>query len=196
MKLTIATKNVHKADEFRLLFDRSDLDISVLPEGIPDAVEDGATFLENAVKKAVFYSSHVDGLVLSDDSGLVVPMLNGEPGIHSARYAGVHGDDQANNEKLISRLHGQGVTSAPGYFACALVVASRGEPLVQVEGRVPGTVYDEPKGANGFGYDPLFTPADYRLRYAEMSSQEKSLLSHRAMAVRMLVQREKEWLSR
>ncbi|WAH38939.1 RdgB/HAM1 family non-canonical purine NTP pyrophosphatase [Alicyclobacillus dauci] len=186
MKLIVATHNRHKVDEFRELMDQLDLDVDMLPNGLPDAPEDGDTFLENAEQKAVFYSRYVDDIVVSDDSGLQVPLLDGEPGIYSARYAGVHGDDAANNAKLIGRLHEKGVRFAPARFVCALSVCRTGKVLCSVEGHVDGTVYDIPKGANGFGYDPLFEPTGQPLRFAEMASHEKAQYSHRAAAVRLL----------
>ncbi|WP_067617490.1 RdgB/HAM1 family non-canonical purine NTP pyrophosphatase [Alicyclobacillus acidiphilus] len=195
MKLFVATKNQHKVDELKLLLHEPTIELVRLPDGLPDAVEDGVTFEENAMKKAVFYSQLVSGKVLSDDSGLVVPMLNGEPGVLSARYAGKHGDDEANNERLIERLREVGVVEVPAYFACALAIAQAGQVLVTVEARVSGTVYTERRGTHGFGYDPLFTPYGHKHRYAEMSPEEKSLFSHRAMAVRMLRDRKSQWMS-
>lgn len=195
MKLFVATKNEHKVDELRQLLNEPRVELLPLPDDLPEAVEDGDTFEENAMKKSIFYSTLVSEKVLSDDSGLVVPMLAGEPGVLSARYAGKHGDDAANNARLLSRMAEVGVIDVPAYFACALAIAENGKVLVTVEAHVAGIVYNEAKGHHGFGYDPLFTPFGHKLRFAEMTSEEKALFSHRAMAVRMLRDRESLWMN-
>ncbi|EPZ49023.1 hypothetical protein N007_04055 [Alicyclobacillus acidoterrestris ATCC 49025] len=194
MKLVIATHNAHKVSEFQALLAIPGLEVEPLPPGLPDAPETGATFLENAQMKAQFYAEYVSDLVLSDDSGLEVPLLGGEPGIYSARYAGAHGDDVANNQKVIARLHEQGVTQADAAFVCALAVCRNGQLLASVEGRVNGRVFDDVRGQSGFGYDPLFQPEGASRRFGEMSTSEKAQYSHRALAVQLLRQRQKEWL--
>ncbi|MFB5191077.1 RdgB/HAM1 family non-canonical purine NTP pyrophosphatase [Alicyclobacillus fastidiosus] len=194
MKLVIATHNAHKVEEFRGLLQLPGLDVAMLPQGVPDAPETGMTFVENANMKARFYADYVDDWVLSDDSGLEVPLLGGEPGIYSARYAGVHGDDAANNAKLIARLHEHGQTEAEASFVCALAVYHKGTMLASVEGRVAGTIYDRALGQAGFGYDPLFQPSSAALRFAEMTPEQKAEHSHRAAALRLLAPLLKEWL--
>ncbi|GMA60547.1 non-canonical purine NTP pyrophosphatase [Alicyclobacillus fastidiosus] len=144
--------------------------------------------------KARFYAEYVGDWVLSDDSGLEVPLLGGEPGIYSARYAGVHGDDAANNAKLIARLHECGQTQASASFVCALAVYHKGNRLASVEGRVAGTIFDHALGHAGFGYDPLFQPSGSTLRFAEMTQAQKAEHSHRAAALRQLAPRLQEWL--
>lgn len=195
LRVVVATHNTHKVDEFRGLLQLPNADFMPLDSGLPVAPETGTTFIENAEQKARFYATLMDNYVIADDSGLRVPLLNGEPGVLSARYAGEHGNDAANNEKLIRRLHEHGVTSAPAEFVCAMSVARHGQILGTVEGVVPGRVFDVPKGTNGFGYDPLFAPSPHPLRFAEMSMEEKSNLSHRAIAVEKLLRKSKEIFS-
>ncbi|GMA55934.1 non-canonical purine NTP pyrophosphatase [Alicyclobacillus sacchari] len=185
MKLFIATKNAHKVEEFRLLLAGVPVDLLPLPVQLPEAPETSTTFLDIAREKALFYARELDAVVLADDSGLVVPKLHGEPGIYSARYSGKHGDDEANNEKLIARLHENGLSCAEAYFTCAVAIANVDGIIGAVEGRVTGTVYDFARGARGFGYDPLFAPVGEVRRFAEMSMEEKAAYSHRAKAVEL-----------
>ncbi|SIS64195.1 RdgB/HAM1 family non-canonical purine NTP pyrophosphatase [Alicyclobacillus vulcanalis] len=188
MRLVLATQNPNKVREFSELLE-SRVDLVALPPGLPKAPETGDTFLDNARQKAMFYAAHVGGFVVADDSGLVVPALDGEPGVFSARYAGEGADDRANNEKLIRALRAKGLRRAEARFVCALVVASERESVIEVEAWVDGHVHDEPRGENGFGYDPLFSPEGEARRFAEMSAEEKHRFSHRARAARMLLAR-------
>ncbi|MFD1674959.1 RdgB/HAM1 family non-canonical purine NTP pyrophosphatase [Alicyclobacillus fodiniaquatilis] len=187
-KVVIATHNRHKAEEFRHLLQVPDLDLDFLPDEIAESPETGVTFVANAEQKALFYSKLLPDLVLADDSGVRVPLLNGEPGVYSARYAGRHGDDKANNDKLIARLHECGVKSAVAEFVCALSLCCRGEVLLTVEGVVQGTIKDTVHGQAGFGYDPLFVPEGSTLTFGEMTPAEKAAYSHRARAVHRLVE--------
>ncbi|WP_206831060.1 RdgB/HAM1 family non-canonical purine NTP pyrophosphatase [Alicyclobacillus fructus] len=188
MRIVMATQNANKVREFAQLLG-SRVDLVLLPSDLPKAPETGETFLDNARQKALFYARYVEDPVLADDSGLVVPALGGEPGVHSARYAGEGADDRANNDKLIRALRAKGLRAADAWFACALVVAHKDQVLVEVEARVDGMVHDAPRGDRGFGYDPLFSPHGEARRFAEMSSEEKHRFSHRARAVRELVER-------
>jgi len=184
----VASKNDHKVSEFQRLLGPLKMEIRPLPSDVPEAPEDGLTFLENARQKAVFYSRHVGGLVLADDSGLTIPALNGEPGVYSARYAGVHGDDERNNKKLLERMSGLTGSLRAGDFVCALVLYchSNGFELTS-EGRLSGIIAEEPCGSNGFGYDPLFYLPEFRKTVAELSMAEKNQVSHRSNAVKQLI---------
>ncbi|MDI9259842.1 RdgB/HAM1 family non-canonical purine NTP pyrophosphatase [Alicyclobacillus sendaiensis] len=188
MRIVMATQNPHKVREFAEIFGGR-VELAPLPSGLPKAPETGETFLENARQKALFYAAHVEDPVLADDSGLVVPVLGGEPGVRSARYAGEGADDRANIDKLIRALRSKGVREAEAWFACALVVARKDRVIMEVEARVDGLVHDEPRGDGGFGYDPLFSPRGESRRFAEMSAEEKHRFSHRARAVRELLAR-------
>lgn len=153
----------------------------------PEVEETGRTFAENARLKALAVSSVVPGLVLADDSGLCVETLSGYPGVLSARYAGEHGDDAANNRKLLNELRAlPGQAPHRACFVCALCLAEGGRELACLEGTVEGRITLTPQGANGFGYDPLFVPEGCSRTFAEMAEEEKNDLSHRARALRQL----------
>ncbi|WP_041695265.1 RdgB/HAM1 family non-canonical purine NTP pyrophosphatase [Alicyclobacillus acidocaldarius] len=188
MRIVMATQNRNKVREFAEILGGR-VELVPLPSGLPKAPETGETFLENARQKALFYAAYVEDPVLADDSGLVVPALGGEPGVHSARYAGEGADDGANNDKLVHALRSRGLRQAEAWFACALVLARKDRVMLEVESRVDGFVYDEPRGEHGFGYDPLFSPQGALRRFAEMSAAEKHQFSHRARAVRELLAR-------
>lgn len=187
MQLVVATHNQHKVEEFRERLLVYHVDALELPDGLPEAPETGTTFSENALQKALFYSNYTDDAVLSDDSGLVVHVLGGEPGVYSARYAGVHGDDALNNAKLISKLKDQGLSQADASFVCAIAMCRQGQVICSVEGKVDGTVHTDRRGTRGFGYDPLFSPANKNQRFAQMSIAEKAEYSHRSAAITALI---------
>ena len=180
--LLVATGNSHKTGEIRTILG-SGYDVSDLKShpDLPEVEETGTTFLENATLKAVEISKQVDGLVLSDDSGLEVDALNGEPGVYSARYAGEPGNDAANNAKLLQALGDEERRSAR--FRCVMVLAQDGEVLASFEGAVEGRVINELHGDGGFGYDPLFVPEGYEQTFAELGENIKNQLSHRARAM-------------
>lgn len=161
-------------------------DLSVVP-GAPEIEETGATFAANAALKAVGISRVVSGLVLADDSGLEVDALGGAPGVHSARYAGVHGDDAANNAQLGRALAGRAEEERRGRFRCVMVLAREGEVLAEFEGAVEGHLIEAPRGEAGFGYDPLFVPEGFAQTFAELGAEVKNRLSHRARALEGLV---------
>ncbi len=202
-RLIVATGNSHKTDEIRAIlgaeYDISDL--GCYPE-LPEVEETGTTFRENAALKATEISSQVEGLVLSDDSGLEVDALGGEPGVYSARYArmgdeqdlgrfyidntsGRAGDDAANNTKLLWKLGDQ--QNRKARFRCVMVLAQAGETLASFDGAVEGQILNKHHGEGGFGYDPLFVPDGYDKTFAELSSQIKNQLSHRAKAMEKVV---------
>ncbi len=191
-ELIIATRNVHKAQEIAAILSgwriRTLADFSDLPE----VEETGRSFAENAALKAQQISARVNGLTLADDSGLCVDVLSGAPGVLSARYAGEHGDDAANNRKLLSEL-GALSAHAPfrAHFACAMCLAENGQTLANFLGALPGRITLSPRGTNGFGYDPLFVPDGFSCTLAELPEERKNAISHRAMALKQL----SEWLS-
>ncbi|MGB0774227.1 MAG: RdgB/HAM1 family non-canonical purine NTP pyrophosphatase [Akkermansiaceae bacterium] len=187
--LLVATGNSHKTDEIRaMLGDAWQVsDLSSHPD-LPAVEETGTTFLENATLKAEQISAQVSGLTLSDDSGLEVDALGGEPGVYSARYAGADGDDAANNKKLLESLGG--VTERTARFRCVIVLAENGKSLAHFDGAVEGTILDAYQGDGGFGYDPLFVPDGYSESFAQLGEQVKNSLSHRARAMQQVI----EWL--
>ena len=150
-------------------------------------VEDGATFFENARLKALTISRQIAGLILADDSGLEVDSLGGAPGIYSARYAGENATDEANRQKLLVELSLLRLgSSRAARFRCSLVLARAGQVLATFEGAVKGQILPEERGRDGFGYDPLFQPDGFEQSFAELSSEEKNAISHRAKAAAKL----------
>ncbi|OYW80907.1 MAG: non-canonical purine NTP pyrophosphatase, RdgB/HAM1 family [Polynucleobacter sp. 32-46-5] len=187
-KLVLASNNAGKLREFQELL--APFQYEVIPQGalaIPAADEPYLTFVENALAKAR-HASAASGLpALADDSGICAHALNGEPGIRSARYAGVNGNDVANNQKLLSALQGKADRGA--HYVCALVMvesANDAEPLI-VQTRWYGQVVNEAKGSYGFGYDPHFFLPELGCTAAELEPSEKNLISHRGQALRELI---------
>ncbi len=215
MRLVLATRNAHKAEEIRaILSDRfSYLTLRDLPEA-PEPVEDAATFEGNAVKKAATLARWLaqqpafcrePAYVLADDSGLEVDALNGAPGVHSARYAALDGSgmqgrnspDAANNEKLLRLLAGVPAERRTARFRCVVALISsegaNGMPVEQFagnaktyEGKCEGRIAFSPSGAGGFGYDPLFIPEGFDKSFAELGEDVKNQISHRARALQKL----------
>lgn len=188
MKLVIATRNKHKLEEIKAIFDFAGLEVvSALdyPE-IPEVVEDGQTFEANAIKKAFTLAMKTGTWALADDSGLEVDALNGAPGIYSARYAGEPVDYDANNKKLLRELKEKNDRKAR--FRCVMALSSpRGRAQV-VEGVCEGHIIDEERGDKGFGYDPVFIPEGHERTFAEMAADEKNSMSHRARALTRAVE--------
>lgn len=186
MNLYCATTNPGKLREFRLIiahYGRGAFDLEPIEDtkSIPPCDETGATFEENASQKALHYGAHAAGLLFADDSGLEVDALRGAPGIYSARYAGAHAGDAANNRLLIENLRGQPNRAAR--FVCAIALAADGKLVRTFRGHVDGKIIDDPRGANGFGYDPLFFHEPFRCTFGEASAEQKLLVSHRAKAL-------------
>lgn len=189
MKLVVATGNPGKIRELARLLDGLGLELVGLPGDAPDVVEDRDTFEGNAVKKATELAEHSGEMTVADDSGLVVDALGGAPGIYSARYAGEHGDDQANNDKLVRELAGVPDAERTARFVCALAFVDPAGPLEGahvVRGTIEGTILREERGDGGFGYDPLFLPLGETCTTAEMPPAQKNEISHRAEAARGL----------
>lgn len=187
--LLVSTRNAHKVGEIRSIlgprFHVSDLSIL---SGMPDVEETGDTFEDNATLKAVAASLHFDGWVIADDSGLEVDALGGAPGVRSARYAGVQSDDAANNALLLKNLLPFQSGERNARFRCVIVLARNGRKLAAFSGAVEGAIIDSPRGAGGFGYDPLFVPMGFSETFAQIGSELKNTLSHRARALQGLAE--------
>jgi len=195
--LVIATTNQHKLKEFQEILKDLDIEVRSLADfgPIPEIIEDGETFDDNAYKKAWYTAKYLGLPAIADDSGLIVDALNGEPGVYSARYSGENATDEENVTKLLSNL--KGVENRKAHFQCVLSIAVPSGPALTYEGDCEGTIIDERKGDNGFGYDPVFYFEEYNKTFAELSSQEKNNVSHRGKAlsqVKAEVQQIKKWL--
>lgn len=195
-KIVIATHNLGKAEEFKELFAEFGVAIETLHDypDIPEVEETGSTFQENALLKAQTISDYLDQVVLADDSGLLVDALNGEPGVYSARYAGEPTDDTKNNDKLLKALKNIPDSEKTARFHCSLALVGPNKEPLHVTGEVTGFILDEPRGTNGFGYDPLFYLAEFEQTMAQLSQVEKNKISHRAIAIRELKDHLHDWL--
>lgn len=197
MKILVASNNAKKLKELATILDHAGLSsVEVVPlsavDAYPEPVEDGRTFADNALIKARSGVAHTGLVTIADDSGLAVDELSGMPGVLSARWSGSHGDDQANNDLLLGQMaHVPDERRQAAFVSvCALVTPDGHEHVV--EGRWPGRLLREEHGVNGFGYDPLFVPAEEDAAgtarsSAEMSPAEKNAISHRARALAQLV---------
>lgn len=190
-KLVLATRNQGKIAEFRRILEElapEQIDLIGLDQfpHLVDVDETGSTFEENSLLKAR-YTSEATGLpAIADDSGLCIDALNGDPGIYSARWAGTHGDDRANLEKVLDQLKDVPDENRTAYFICvAALVLPDGRQQV-AEGRFEGHILHAPVGNNGFGYDPIFQPLGMSISSAQMSAEEKDLVSHRGKSLRLL----------
>jgi XTP/dITP diphosphohydrolase len=189
MDLLLATHNAHKTREIQRILGPNFAvrDLSEHPD-MSKAVENGATFKENAILKAIAASRKLPSLVIADDSGLEVDALKGAPGICSARYAGENATDKANIDKLLDELTQQNVPTAQrtARFRCVIAAARNGKILKTFEGVVEGTIVDPPRGSHGFGYDPVFVPAGFDKTFGELPAEVKNKISHRALAIQAL----------
>ncbi len=193
-KIILASNNQHKIGEIRSILKDLDFDIkSLKDENINIEVEeDGKTFEENSLKKAKEIAAYLkergenEFIVIADDSGLEVDYLNGEPGIYSARYAGEHGDDYANNAKLLEKLKGVPAINRSGRFVCVIALVDNNDKHISIRGEVEGIIKEELSGTEGFGYDPLFYYEPLKKTFSEMSSEEKNKISHRGEALKKL----------
>ncbi len=188
-RLVIATKNPKKLSEMRQILAPLGCEIVSVEEirpGVATAVEDGATFAENAAKKALWYAEQCGEICVADDSGLEVDALDGAPGVYSSRYSGQEGDDEANNAKLLKELKGVPEENRGAQFRCVIAVASPGEVHFTTEGVVRGRILESPRGEGGFGYDPLFLYPEWGKTFAEVDGPRKASVSHRGRALERL----------
>lgn len=177
--IVVATKNSHKVDEYKKLLSAQKVELKSLLDypGFVEVEEDGKTFRENASIKALAACKYCDVPAFADDSGLEVEALDGRPGIYSARYAPT---DKERIAKLLGELAGK--TNRRARFVCAIAIAINGEVIETFEGEVKGVIIDAPRGAGGFGYDPVFLPDGYDQTFGEMDQELKNKISHRAKA--------------
>ena len=182
MRLYCATTNSGKLREFIQIVG----DVHVLPDlkDIAAPEETGVTFEENAVLKAIYYSRFCDDPLFVDDSGLEVDALDGAPGVYSARFAGPDATDEENNRLVIEKMRGE--TNRRARFVCVVALAAKGELLKTFRGEVEGELLDEPRGSNGFGYDPLFFYPPFGHSFGEVSADQKMQVSHRGKALRAM----------
>ncbi|RAS88918.1 XTP/dITP diphosphatase [Priestia endophytica] len=187
-KILIATKNKGKVAEFAALFEKKGYTVQSLLdlEGDLDVEETGVTFEENAILKAEEISKLLDCPVVADDSGLEVDALNGEPGVYSARYAGLEKSDEKNIDKVLEKLEGIPDSERTARFQCALALALPGKDTVVVRGNCEGVITHERVGEQGFGYDPIFYVPSLQKTLAELPKEEKNKISHRAKALQKL----------
>jgi XTP/dITP diphosphohydrolase len=188
-RIVVASANAGKLKELSRLLTRPDLEVVPQSElGVSDAVEDGKSFIENALIKARHAASHTGLPSIADDSGLMVDALDGAPGIFSARYSGVHGDYAANNATLMAALQGVAAEARQATFVCAAVYLRHADdplPVISV-GQWHGRILDAPRGNGGFGYDPLFLVPTHDCSVAELDANIKNTISHRARAMTAL----------
>ena len=184
-KIVLASNNKHKVSEIQTMFKEYEILTLNDIEYYDEIEETGETFAENSLIKAKTISEYLQGKgincdVLADDSGICCEALNLAPGVYSARYAGGHGNDKANRDKLIKDLEGKDKTA---YFICTLVLYKPDNTYITVEGRTYGQIIDEERGDNGFGYDCIFLSDDLGITFGEASSETKNSVSHRSRAL-------------
>ena len=188
LRLFAASSNQGKLREYRALAEPAgaSVDLAFLPNFnlLPVFDEIWPTFAENAAGKALHYSRFASGIVIADDSGLVVPALGGAPGVHSARYAGANASDVDRIRKLLGEMRGKTGEERQARFVCVVAVAEEGKMRGLFSASAEGTLLDEPRGQDGFGYDPIFFFPALEKTYAEISREEKNLYSHRGKAFR------------
>ncbi|OEH91943.1 XTP/dITP diphosphatase [Bacillus solimangrovi] len=187
-KIIVATKNVGKVRDFAYLLAGKGIEVTSLLDykDIPDVVEDGETFADNARKKAEEIAERLQIPVIADDSGLIVDALDGRPGVYSARYAGEHKSDEANLLKVLEEMNGVPSEKRTARFFCALAVAIPNKDTIIVEGTCEGMITKEQQGNQGFGYDPIFFIPSKEKTMAQLTKEEKNQISHRANALKKL----------
>jgi len=188
-QLVLATNNEHKIREIRSLLKALPLELLTLRDipNFPPLVEDGETFQDNALRKAVTVFQHANLPALADDSGLEVFYLNMEPGVYSARYSGPNATDAQNNEKLLQAMRGVAPRRRRAQFRSVIAFVDKGVKEL-TEGIFSGTLAEAPRGSNGFGYDPLFIPDGMTITSAELTDEEKNAISHRGQSLRKMIE--------
>lgn len=189
IRLLLASSNSGKLREYKQLAEISGIEIELVPNfpKLPAFDESAPTFAENAAGKALHYSELAEGVVLADDSGLIVPALDGAPGVRSARYAGPEATDADRIGKLLRAMEGKKGDARRARFVCVTAIAVRGRALAVVSDFVEGRIAEDPRGSSGFGYDPVFQMLDTGRTYAELPVKEKNLLSHRGRSFSELI---------
>lgn len=195
-RLIVASNNQGKIKEIKEILKNFNMEVVSLKEANinVDILEDGATFMDNAYKKAYEIYKLTGEMVLSDDSGLMVEALNGAPGVFSARFAGEHGNDKKNNDKLLALLKDVEKEDRGARFVCAMVMILGDNKAIKAQGECPGYILKEARGEDGFGYDPLFYIPELEKTFAELTSNEKNKISHRGRALSILRNKIKEGL--
>lgn len=195
-EIVIASKNKGKIKEIQAAFEHIGVNVISLAEfpDIPDAVEDGKTFEENALIKANFYARLTGKACLADDSGLEVDALQGEPGVYSARYSGETATDAENNAKLIAELQKVNGIGSNARFRCVLAFVDTNGENILCNGSCEGSILEEERGHGGFGYDPLFYIKELKKSMAEITIEEKNQISHRGVALKVMAEKLTEYL--
>lgn len=189
MRIVAATKNRHKIEEIQAITEEFGVEvISRADAGVPDVdiEEDGDTFEENSEKKARVVMELCGEITIADDSGLMVDALGGAPGVISSRFAGEDGNDIKNNEKLLALLSGVSPENRTARFVSVITMVYPDSRKIVARGECPGHIIYQPRGSNGFGYDPLFVPDGFDRTYAELTAAEKNRISHRSAALQNL----------
>jgi XTP/dITP diphosphohydrolase len=189
VKIFLATGNINKIEEISKILENMDIkNIEILSVkdniSIPHILEDGKTFEENSIKKAVEIANFLNIPTIADDSGLSVEALNGAPGVYSARYAGEYANDSDNNKKLVKEL--SGILNRNAKFICVITLGNPDGSYHSFRGEVSGEIIDDPRGINGFGYDPYFYLKEFGKTMAEIAPDEKNAISHRSKALEQL----------
>lgn len=197
MKLTLATRNPKKIEEIRSIlghqFEVTGMD-AISASSDLELIEDCQTFAGNAILKAVSVAKATQQLALADDSGLVVDALDGAPGVHSARYAGENATDEVRNQKLLHALKDIPYSQRTARFQCAIAMADKEGKIEVVEGVCQGEIAHQPKGDQGFGYDPVFVPDGYQQTFAQLGATVKNRISHRWRALALAAKVVQNWI--
>ena len=189
MKLLLASSNPGKLREYRELANDAGVELDEMPNfrEIESFDESSPTFAENAAGKAIHYSRFTTATILADDSGLVVPALNGAPGVRSARYAGPNASDEDRIRKLLGEMAGKTADQRRAKFICVTAIARQGRVLTIASDFAQGLLTEKPRGKDGFGYDPIFLFQELDRTYAELTRKEKNVYSHRGKAFRKML---------
>ena len=187
--LVIGTKNSNKVSEIKKILDGLPLRVLSLKDGkwdVPDVVEDGETFSDNAIKKVKAIYDITNTLTMADDSGIMVDVLDGKPGVYSARFSGETATDKENNDKLMKLMKDVPLDKRGAQFVCLIAIIGKDNNIKTVEGICRGKIAFTEKGDSGFGYDPLFIPDGYNETFAELGMEIKNKISHRSRALNKL----------